>query len=154
MEIRLHSYTHHALLLGLCLPATLIPGLPSPLAATLGPQSACVLPAQPTKRETDFYIMLCPVYLFSTCCCFKQSSLRLTVPSCCLSYCTELAVAESSKKPEPMQHLRLVRFFLHISSVACHICALINPSMCLHSWSVRSLGLCFNAISGRVLQES
>lgn len=106
------------------------------------------------ERETDFYIMLCPVYLFSTCCCFKQSSLRLTVPSCCLSYCTELAVAESSKKPEPMQHLRLVRFFLHISSVACHICALINPSMCLHSWSVRSLGLCFNAISGRVLQES
>lgn len=107
---RLHSYTHHAPVSGLCLPATLIPGQPSPLAATLGPQSACILPAQPTKGETDFYVMLCPVYLFWTCCCFERSALGLTVPSCCLSYCTELVMALARRKPEPMQHLRLVRF--------------------------------------------
>lgn len=68
-------------------------------------------------------------------------------------------MAPVHKKAEPVQHLRLVgspRDYLpaHIFCSLCHMFALINPSMCLHSWSVRSFGLCFKAVPGRVLQES
>lgn len=43
---------------------------------------------------------------------------------------------------------------LCISSVACHIWVLNIPNMCLHSRSVRSFGLCFKAVSGRVSRKA
>lgn len=86
---------------GLCRLAALIPGLPSPSAAMLALQGR-VLPAQPAQRETDFYVIPRPVFLFRTCCCFRRGSPGLTQLLPVLLY--------PGQRPRTIMHPRLLSF--------------------------------------------
>lgn len=61
-----------------------------------------VLPAQPAQRETDFYVIPRPVFLFRTCCCFRRGSLGLTQLLPVLLY--------PGQRPRTIMHPRLLSF--------------------------------------------
>lgn len=102
--------------------------------------------------------MLCPMYLSWTGCCFKRGSLKLTVPSCCLSYCTELFMALARKNPELMQHLRLSRsqeghFPAHIFCSMSYVTWLIPPCVFIHgqcNYSTSAVKLSWAGYEGKL----